>query len=170
MRNGPFEWSSQKEGGVKLCQEWRTIILAGIFRQIIRNQLIHNCSVINIIIDYLIPMRIEVSKKLPPIKELAEILKHEFSHLYTYKVLGLGKKSILVGKSTLIGAQISVLENEVSIASSPPSVFAGILQAVGLTEFAIFLLPIFFHEGLPLPSKYSELEKEIGSFLQYKYS
>ena len=114
-------------------------------------------------------MRIQVSKRLPPLKELVRIFKQEFSNHCSYVLFGVGEKSILVGRSTLVGVQISVRENEVSITSSPPSLFAGILQTLGLTELVIFLFPVFFREGLPLPSKYVELEKEIGTFLLRKY-
>ncbi|UII20549.1 hypothetical protein [Fulvivirga ligni] len=115
-------------------------------------------------------MRIELSKNLPSIKELAETLKMRFSDQYTIKTFGLGKKSILVGKSTLVGAEISVNENEISLTSSPPTIFGGILMTLGMTELAIFLLPFFFKQGLSGNSGYRELEKEIGTFLTQKFN
>ncbi|MEM9391612.1 MAG: hypothetical protein AAGA02_14135 [Bacteroidota bacterium] len=112
-------------------------------------------------------MIIQASGKLPSLKELAEILKTELSNQYSYEVFGLGNKSVLVGKSTLVGAQITVNGQEVSIVSSPPSVFGGLLQTLGMTELAIFIFPFF---GFSSRSKYAELEKEIGSFLHHKYN
>ena len=73
-------------------------------------------------------MIIQTSKKLPSIKELGEILKKGLSDQYSYNVFGLGSQSVLVSKSHLIGAQVTIHEQEVSIVSSPPSVFGGILQ------------------------------------------
>ena len=114
-------------------------------------------------------MRIQVSKKLPPVEELLKVFKNEFSNHYSYKLFGLGNKSILVGKSTLLGAQISVFDNEVSINSSPPSFFAGIVHAMGSTELMVLLFPMFFQKGGVFSSTYVNLEKEIGAFLLNKY-
>jgi len=115
-------------------------------------------------------MRIQLSKKTPPIRELAEILRHSFSNLYSVETFGIGQKSILVGKSTLVGAEVTVHENEVSIASSPPSIFGGVLLALGLTELAIFLLPFLFKESLSVNSSYRALEKEVGYFLKRRFA
>ncbi|MEM6830821.1 MAG: hypothetical protein AAF551_09920 [Bacteroidota bacterium] len=114
-------------------------------------------------------MRIQVSKKLPPIEELVKILRQEFSGRYSYRLFGLGKRSILVGQSTLIGAEICIGEQEVSITSSPPSIFAGILHVLALTELAVLFIPVVMREGLPSKSKGVALEKEIGLFLVQKY-
>ena len=116
-------------------------------------------------------MRIKLSKKLPTVKELSHTLRLRFSNRYTIKEFGLGKKSILVGKSTLVGAEVSLINNnEVSLSSSPPSVFGGILMALGMTEVAIFLFPFFFKEALTVRSSYRELEREIGTFLTQKFN
>jgi len=115
-------------------------------------------------------MRIKLSKQLPATDELMNILKREFSNRYSFKMFGLGKQSILVGKSSLIGAQVSIRQNEVSIDASPPSFFGSVLQLIGITELAVFLLPFLFVEGLSSPSKYRVLEKDIGTFLVHKYS
>ncbi|MEM7109806.1 MAG: hypothetical protein AAF519_16390 [Bacteroidota bacterium] len=112
-------------------------------------------------------MIIQTSKKLPSIKELGEILKKGLSDQYSYNVFGLGSQSVLVGKSHLIGAQITIHGQEVSIVSSPPSVLGGFLQTLGMTELAIFILPLF---GFSARSKYAKLEKEISSFIRYKYN
>ncbi|HAA13892.1 MAG TPA: hypothetical protein DCE41_20255 [Cytophagales bacterium] len=110
-------------------------------------------------------MRIQSTKQLPSLNELKEILSQRFSGQYSVKTFGAGRKSILVGKSTLIGAEISIHKNEVSIASSPPSVFGGILMTLGMTELALFIFPFFFKHK----SGYRTLEREIGLFLQHQY-
>ncbi len=115
-------------------------------------------------------MRIELSKNLPTIKELSEALKLRFSNQYTIKTFGFGKSSILIGKSTLVGAEISMNNNGISLASSPPSIFGGILMTLGMTELAIFLFPFFFKDGMTVNSSYRELEKEIGTFLTHKFN
>ena len=111
-------------------------------------------------------MRIAFSKELPTIKELVEILKSRFPDTYTVKK-GLDHSSILIGKSTLIGAELSVHGNEVSLSSSPPSVFGGLLMTLGMTELAIFLFPFLFKEVSA--GNYRELEQEIGTFLTLEF-
>jgi hypothetical protein len=115
-------------------------------------------------------MQIATSKTLPSAQELVKVLKQEFSNQYSYKLFGLGKKSIIIGKSTLVGAQISIRENEITIQATAPSLVGGILSAFGSTELAVFLLPVFFRKGLLLPSQRSEFEKEIGLFFKHKYN
>lgn len=115
-------------------------------------------------------MQIIASKTLPSAQELVEVLKHELSSHYSYKLFGLGKKSIIVGKSSLIGAQISIREKEITIQATPPTVIGGMLASISSTELAVFLLPLFFGKSVLLPSQRSEIEKEIGLFLKQKYS
>ncbi len=92
-------------------------------------------------------MKITTTKALPTPTELADILKKEFSAEYSYKLFGLGKKSIIVGKSAFIGAQVSVSGNEISVQATPPSVFAGLLSALSLTELALVFVPVFYLGG-----------------------
>ncbi len=112
-------------------------------------------------------MRIALSKELPTIKELAEVLKSRFSEHYTVKTFGLDNNSILIRKSRLVGAELSVHGNEVSLSSSPPSVMGGLLMTLGMTELAIFLFPFFFNQVSS--GNYRELEKEIGTFLTLEF-
>ena len=114
-------------------------------------------------------MRIQLSKNLPSIHDLTEILRQRFSDQYSVKTFGLGKQSILVGKSTLVGAEISIRENEVSLSSSPPSVFGSILLTLGLTELAVVLIPFLLKDGVSQQASYRKLEKEIGTFLVQAY-
>ena len=115
-------------------------------------------------------MLIPISKPAPSPKELAQILQKEFSTQYSYKLFGLGKaKSLLVGKSTMVGAQISIRENEMIIQGTPPSVLGGLLSSVGITEVGFALI---FLLGTPwgLSSQWKTLEKEIGLFLKQKFN
>jgi hypothetical protein len=115
-------------------------------------------------------MRIHLSKPLPPASELAEVLRQEFSDRYAYQLFGLGNaKTIIVGKTTWIGAQISVRENEISIQGTPPSVLAGLLSFLGLTELGVCLV-LFMGKFWNIPSQWRQFEKEIGLFLKQKYS
>ncbi|MDQ3394599.1 MAG: hypothetical protein M3512_10885 [Bacteroidota bacterium] len=107
-------------------------------------------------------------KKAPSNEELVETLKREFSNDYSYKLFGLGKKSIIVRKSAFLGAQVSVQENEISIQGSPPSFGTGFLATLAMTEAAIVVFPLFLFTGAS-PSKFRKLEKEIASFLKNKY-
>ena len=113
-------------------------------------------------------MRIEFAKQLPSTEELIKILKLRFSNPYSIKTFGLGKNNILIGKSTLVGAEVCVNKNEVSINYSPPSVFGGFLLSLGLAELGILLFPFLFKEGFSHNSSYRKLEKEIGTFLKQK--
>lgn len=113
-------------------------------------------------------MRISTSKTLPSTKELIEILKQELPGPYSYKLFGLGReKTIMVTKSSSVGAQISIRENEITIQGTPPPPVAYFVSFLGWTELAFLLL---FFIGLSTPSKLKELEKEIAIFLKNKYN
>ena len=115
-------------------------------------------------------MRIKLSKRLPSVKELSRILNDRFSDSYSVKTFGMGGKNILIGKSTLVGAEVSVDKNEVSISWSPPSVFGGILLSLGLSELIILLLPFLVRERFSPNTSYRKMEKEIGTFLYSRYN
>ena len=114
-------------------------------------------------------MKISTSKNLPSAAELITILKQEFSERYSYKLFGLGKdKTILVGESTFIGAQISIGENEMTIQGATPSLPAAyFVSFLGITEFAFLLLAFL---GLSSDSKMRTLEKNIAIFLKAKFN
>lgn len=111
-------------------------------------------------------MRISTSKTPPSTRELAEILKREFSGRYSYKLSGLGSdKVIMVRKSTFVGAQISKTGNAITIEGSfHPSSAASFLYFFDclITEGAV----LAFSFG----SKCKEFEKEIAVFLNRKYN
>jgi hypothetical protein len=114
-------------------------------------------------------MKIQTSKNLPAAAELIEILKQEFSDGYSYTLFGLGKhKTVLVGESTFIGAQISIGENEMTIQGAPPSLPAAyFVSFFAITEFAFFL---FAWLGLSSGSKMRRLEKDLAVFLKNKFN
>lgn len=113
-------------------------------------------------------MKISTSKNLPSAAELIAILKQEFSERYSFKLFGLGKeKTILVGESTFIGAQISIGENEMTIQGATPSLPAAFISFLAITEFAFLLLAFL---GLSSGSKMRTLEKKIAIFLKARYN
>lgn len=104
-------------------------------------------------------MKILTTKTPPSTKEIAEILKREFSDHYSYKQFGLGEeKSIIVRKSTFVGAQISKSGNEITIEGVQPSITAVLFS---------FILQLF--TGFSTSSS-RKLEKEVCLFLQHKYN
>jgi hypothetical protein len=113
-------------------------------------------------------MRISTLKKLPTSAELISVLKQELPQNYSYKLFGLGKeKTVLVTKSSSVGAQISIHDNEITIQGTPPPPVAYFVSFLGWTEFAALLL---FFVGWSTRSKLVELEKELAIFLKNKYN
>lgn len=70
-------------------------------------------------------------------------------------------------KSSSVGAQISMRDNEITIQSTPPPPVAYFVSFLGWTEFAFLLL---FFVGWSTTSKLKELEKELAVFLNHKYN
>jgi hypothetical protein len=110
-------------------------------------------------------MRIVTSQTPPTLSELAEILKQEFAGHYSYKLFGLGQKSLIVGRSRFVGAQITINDHEISIQAAPPSLFIGMLLSLAC-PFPILLIPLFLLDGFGP----GDLDKEIGIFLKQKYA
>lgn len=111
-------------------------------------------------------MRIKFSEKLPPLDELSNILSTQFANRYTVRKFGIGKQSLLIGKSTLVGAEVSVNGNEITLASSPPSVLGSLLMTAGATELVVFLFPFLFRDTIDYQSRSRTLIKEVGLFLK----
>jgi hypothetical protein len=110
-------------------------------------------------------MRIIATRPVPAYAEMIELLKKEFSNSYGYQLFGLdGQKSILVGKSAFVGAQISVKDNEITIQASPPSVVTG--------NFLFFfsLIGVDTVLGLLFSSQLKQIEIEVAAFLKRKFS
>jgi hypothetical protein len=111
-------------------------------------------------------MRISTPITPPPAKELMKLLRSELP-AYSYSLYGLGKeKTIMVSKSTSVGAQISIRENEITIQGTLPPPVAYFVSFLGFTEFAFLLM---FLLGLSAPSKIKELERELTIFLKKRY-
>lgn len=111
-------------------------------------------------------MKISTSKNLPSATELIEILKQEFSGSHSYRLIGLGKdKTILVGASTFVGAQISIGENEITVQGVPPCLPAAyFVSFLAITEFAFFLIAL-----MSTTSKLKLLEKDVAIFLKNRF-
>lgn len=113
-------------------------------------------------------MEIKV-KNTPSNGELLEMLQKEFPSSYTFKLFGLGKKTIMMRKSTFLGVQITIRENQISVIASPPSFWAGIFSGLAMTELGVLILPIALLSGVS-PRKFRKLEKEVGLFVKERYS
>lgn len=110
-------------------------------------------------------MRLTATKPLPDNNELIEILKNEFSTDYSYELFGIdGQKTILIGKSPFVGAQVSLRKNEITIQPTPPSVVTG--------NFLFFfsLVGIDVVLGVLFGTKLKRMEKEVAEFLKSKFS
>ncbi len=114
-------------------------------------------------------MRIEFSQPLPSVNEITAVLKDRFSGKYSVRTYGADQQSIIVGKSTLVGAQLSIDENEVAIDWTPSNAFGSLLMFLGMTEFAIIFLPFLLKEDVAYPPKSMALQKEIGRFLKEQF-
>jgi hypothetical protein len=108
-------------------------------------------------------------KSTPTNEELMALLKNKLPSEYSVKEFGLGKKTILIKKSTFIGAQITVRENEISIDASAPSVAGGMWSTLAMTELAIVIVPVFWIAGA-FPSKMKKFEREVANFIFEQYN
>lgn len=106
-------------------------------------------------------MIISVSKQLPGITELCALLKEKFPNRQIHLAEGLGNtKTIMVKQSSLVGVQITSVDNQIRVDGTFPSIFTSILASVALMG------------GLwvPLYCSWVRLEKEISRFLVQRFS
>lgn len=108
-------------------------------------------------------------KNTPSSAELLCFLEKVLPSEYSSKLFGLGKKSIIVQKSTFLGVQITVGKNEISLMGSAPTFGGGMLSGLAMTELAIVILPIFWLTGAS-PAKFRKLEKEVAILIKEKYN
>lgn len=113
-------------------------------------------------------MVIELSRPAPPVTQLMDLLKREFSNKYSYQLYGVKQDSILIGKSFFYGAQISVQNKQISIQYSPPSWLAGFISSLAMTELGVFIIPFIFFSGIPTQSGINIFLKGIARFLNKK--
>ena len=100
----------------------------------------------------------------PSTTELAKVLQKEFSDHCSYRFFGLGKKkSLIIQKSSFVGAQVSVQDAQVTIQGMHPSLMGNFMHFIdGLVTGGILL-------ELPFFSKWKKFEKEVAVFLKHKY-
>lgn len=108
-------------------------------------------------------------KSTPTNEELIAALKQELPSECSVREFGLGKKSIMVKKSTFLGAQITIRENEIFVDASPPSVAGGLLSTLAMTELIVVIGHVFWFAGAT-PSKFRHFEKEMASFINERYN
>lgn len=113
-------------------------------------------------------MRIPISKSPSSTGEMIEILKSKFSDSYSFKMFGLGaERKIIARKSMFVGAEISQVNNEVQIEGVFPSVPFLLIRTLLFYTGAGGDIGIIKHI---FPSKWRNVEKEIGSFIKKKFN
>ncbi|WP_340152372.1 hypothetical protein [uncultured Marivirga sp.] len=92
--------------------------------------------------------------QLPQFSELIQILKTQFSGYSVYTLGSKSQKSIIVQKSSFIGAQITVRDQEINVDACCPNLFVSAI--IG------FINTIF--------TPYAKFEMRIANFLKVRYS
>lgn len=107
-------------------------------------------------------------KSIPTNEELIALLRKELPSDYSVREFGLGKKTVMIKKSTFIGAQITIRENEISIDASAPSVAGGMWSSLAMTELAIVIVPVFWIAGAT-PSISRKFEQDLAALIKERY-
>ena len=94
------------------------------------------------------------AKRLPNFKELIEVLRMQFPTYSFYTFNSKPQRSIIIQKSGLVGAQISVHDNEIRVDACCSNIFVSAL--IGLISS---ILP-----------PYHDFEMKITDFLKKKYN
>ncbi|MFT4738123.1 MAG: hypothetical protein ACJAZM_002786 [Cyclobacteriaceae bacterium] len=104
-------------------------------------------------------MIVHTTCELPRLNELIQVLKDKFSNAYSFKIFGFGsQKTILVKKSIMVGAQITLHGNEILVDGSFPNIVtSSVMTLLSYSTIAPF-------------EQWFEVEKEIGSFLRNQYN
>ena len=107
-------------------------------------------------------MRIPISNHIAT-NELLVTLKERYSNLYTCKYFEFGlEPSIIVRKSTWVGAQITIRGEEIELDFTFPTL------ATSITGMIVFYSGIF---AIPsLITSWIDLQKDLGGFLIRKYA
>jgi hypothetical protein len=112
-------------------------------------------------------MIISTARKIPGPRELSQILKKELSSEYSYKIFGFGSgRSVIVQKSSLVGAQVTVRKDEIDVSGIFPSI---------LTSFFFTLLGYISNYRSPPYTRsawrtsWRNLENELADYLKCKY-
>lgn len=104
-------------------------------------------------------------KSCPSTEDLVGILRREFSNQYAYQLFGIGKeKSIIVKQSTFVGAQISKIENDITVGSVPPSIPTSLIYGLDTLVTGGAVMKAIFH------TPWVKLERDIIAFLRQKYN
>ncbi|GGF26463.1 hypothetical protein GCM10011339_13230 [Echinicola rosea] len=90
----------------------------------------------------------------PTLNELIEVLKSQFSNYSVYTFDSKPQKSIIVQKSAVIGAQITILDNEIIVDACCSNIFVSALIGLISTIFPPYL----------------NFEMKITDFLKNKYT
>ena len=94
----------------------------------------------------------------PNFMDLIQSLKGRFSGYAVYPFESMPQKSIIVRKSAIVGAQITLRNNEIMVDACYPSLFISSLMSL-LTSSTIFPFNSWF-----------KFEMEISDFLKRRYN
>lgn len=108
-------------------------------------------------------------KSTPTNEELMSVLRQKLSGEYSVREFGLGKKTVMIKRSTMVGVQITVRQNEISVHESSPSVAGGILSSLAMIEWAGLLIHVFGIVGA-VPAKSQSFEKEVARLIHENYN
>ena len=117
-------------------------------------------------------MKISITGSLPPLAELVRVLNDAFGPDYSFRIFGVGKrKSIMARKSSFVGLQLSIVENQIDFQPTAPTMSGSALGFMMLTELApLVMIPLLIISDFFRKDPYKEMAKEIGLFLKHKYS
>ncbi|WP_151999970.1 MULTISPECIES: hypothetical protein [unclassified Imperialibacter] len=103
-------------------------------------------------------MIVQATQVLPGVDDLVLALKSEFSNCSCTAFGSKPKKSVIVRKSALIGAQITSRKGEIVVDACYPNVFIAAIMSL-LTASTIFPF-----------TAWPDFERKITNFLKRKYS
>lgn len=109
-------------------------------------------------------------KSTPTNDELIALLRKELPSNYSVREFGLGKKTVMIKRSTFIGAQITVKKNEIVVDASTPSVDGGILSSLAMIELETSLIIFIFGSADATRAKFRDFEKEMASLINERYN
>lgn len=108
-------------------------------------------------------------KTTPTNEELIAFLRKELPSDYSVREFGLGKKTVMIKKSSFIGAQITLRENEIAVDESTPSLAGGILSSLAMIELAS-LIVFIFASGSATRANFQAFEREMAGLINEKYN
>lgn len=105
-------------------------------------------------------MKVFTIKQNPSTEQIEQGLRQEFASRYAYRFFGIDRnRSIIVRKSEFIGAQISIIGNQITVHAITPNLLVSFVDM-----FLNGLIGGLFYAPL------KKLEKDLLVFLKNKYA